>query len=102
MTRDVACRRQRPRQVTQLLRDLGHDAVEVRDVPAASAPDAAIAALARRSDRRVVTHDVRFARACRRDGIPDLWVRMPEATTRDGSARRSRRSRHASMAERSA
>ncbi len=59
-----------PRQVTQLLRDLGHDVVEVREVLAASAPDAAIAAFARQSDRRGVTNDVGFARACRREGIP--------------------------------
>lgn len=68
-----------PRQVTHLLRDLGHDVVEVREVLAPGAPDATIAAFARRSGRRVVTHDVGFARACRRDGIPHLWLRMPEA-----------------------
>lgn len=68
-----------PRQVTLLLRDLGHDVVEVREVLAAGAPDAAIAAFGRQSGRRVVTHDVGFARACRRDGIPHMWLRMPEA-----------------------
>lgn len=68
-----------PRQVTHLLRDLGHDVVEVREVLAPNAPDAAIAAFARQSGRRVVTHDTRFAGACRRDGIRHLWLRMPEA-----------------------
>ena len=72
-----------PRQVTHLLRDLGHDVVEVRDVLAPGAPDAAIAAFARQSGRRVVTHDVGFARACRRDGIPHVWLRTPE--TQDAS-----------------
>lgn len=67
-----------PRQVTVLLRDLGHDVLEVRAVLAANAPDAAIAALARASARRVVTHDIRFARACWRDGLPHLWLRTSE------------------------
>lgn len=67
-----------PRQVTLLFRDLGHDALEVRAVLGARAPDAAIAAFARESGRRVVTHDIRFAGACRRDGIPHLWLRTNE------------------------
>lgn len=67
-----------PRQVTVLLRDLGHDVREVREVLAANASDAAIAALARASGRRVVTHDTRFAGACRRDGIPHVWLRTAE------------------------
>lgn len=67
-----------PRQVTVLLRDLGHDVLEVRAVLAANAPDAAIAAFARASGRRVITHDIRFARACWRDGIPHLWLRTSE------------------------
>lgn len=52
--------------------------VEVREVLTAGAPDDAIAAYARRSARRVVTHDVRFARVCRADAIPHLWLRTPE------------------------
>ena len=67
-----------PRQVTHLLRDLGHDVLEVREVLAPDASDAVIASFARRSGRRVVTHDVRFARACQRDGIAHLWLRTPE------------------------
>ena len=73
-----------PRRVTQLLRDLGHDVVEVRDVLTPSAPDAAIAAFARASGRRVVTHDARFARSCRQDRLPHLWLRTAET----GDARR--------------
>jgi|GEM_PF-6255615 len=67
-----------PRQVTHLFRDLGRDVVEVREVLAPGAPDAAIAAYARETGRRVVTHDVGFARSCRRDGIPHLWLRTAE------------------------
>jgi predicted nuclease of predicted toxin-antitoxin system len=72
-----------PRQVTVLLRDLGHDVLEVRAVLAANAADAAIAALARASGRRVITHDIRFARACWRDAIPHLWLRTAETEDRE-------------------
>lgn len=68
-----------PRQVTHLLRDLGHDVLEVREVLAPDAPDAAIAAFARSSGRRVMTHDRLFARVCQRDGLPHLWLRTREA-----------------------
>ena len=71
-----------PRQVTHLLRDRGHDVVEVREVLAPAAPDAAIAAFARASGRRVITHDVAFARVCRRDGVPHLWLRTAETEDR--------------------
>lgn len=64
-----------PRQVTLLLLDLGHDAPEVRAILGPRAPDAAIA---RESGRRVITHDIRFAGACRRDGVPHLWLRTVE------------------------
>lgn len=66
-----------PRGVTRLLRERGHVAIEVRERLGAEAPDTAIAAFARSEDLRVVTHDVEFARRCRANGVPALWLRTP-------------------------
>jgi predicted nuclease of predicted toxin-antitoxin system len=64
-----------PRGVTHLLRERGHVAIEVRDRLGGEAPDSAIAALARSEGLRIVTHDVEFARRCRANDVPALWLR---------------------------
>lgn len=67
-----------PRSVTDLLRGRGDVALEVRSVLGANAEDTAIAAYARARGLRVVTHDTAFARVCKADGIPHLWLRTSE------------------------
>ncbi|MEI8334731.1 MAG: DUF5615 family PIN-like protein [Chloroflexota bacterium] len=73
-----------PRGVTQLLRQRGHMAVEVREVLGAAASDPVIAAYARRRHLRVVTHDAGFATRCLVDRLPCLWLRTRQ---RDDRAR---------------
>ncbi len=67
-----------PRSVTDLLRGRGDVALEVRSVLGANAEDTAIAAYALVRELRVVTHDTAFARVCKADGIPHLWLRTSE------------------------
>lgn len=72
-----------PRAVTLLLRDLGADVEEVRVILGQTATDDEIAAFARATARCVITHDVRFARASLRSGLPHVWLRLPESQARD-------------------
>jgi predicted nuclease of predicted toxin-antitoxin system len=72
-----------PRAVTLLLRDPGADVEEVRAILGQTATDDEIAAFARATGRRVITPDVRFARAALRSGLPHLWLRLPESQARD-------------------
>jgi predicted nuclease of predicted toxin-antitoxin system len=67
-----------PRGVTHVLRDRGDDAVEVREVLSASAPDADVLAYARATARVLVTHDTALARRARQLRHPCLWLRTPE------------------------
>ena len=67
-----------PRGVTELLLDLGHDAVEVRQALADDAPDSVVAAYAAAEGFVLVTHDRGLARRCLLAGIPHLWLRTPE------------------------
>lgn len=50
-----------PRSAEPMLRDLGHDAVDVRDVGMRSATDDIIAAYAQSDQRALVTRDFDFA-----------------------------------------
>lgn len=72
-----------PRAVTLLLRDLGADVEEVRAILGQSASDDEIAAFARATGRCVITHDVKFAQASLRSGLPHVWLRLPESQARD-------------------
>ncbi len=67
-----------PRSVTLLLRDSGHDAVEVRQVLALDALDQEVAAYARAAGRIVLTHDRGLARRCLALGLVHLWMRTRE------------------------
>jgi predicted nuclease of predicted toxin-antitoxin system len=67
-----------PRGVTHLLRDLGDDVVEVREVLAANAPDADVLAYARATGSVLVTHDSALARRARAIGHPCVWLRTRE------------------------
>lgn len=67
-----------PRGLTHLLRDRGEDAVEVRDVLAANAPDADVLAYARATARVLVTHDAALARRARAVRHPFVWLRTRE------------------------
>jgi hypothetical protein len=49
-----------PRQTVERLAALGHDAVDVRQILPASAPDSEVAELARREGRTIVTRDIGF------------------------------------------
>ena len=77
-----------PRSVTDLLRGRGDVALEVRSVLGADAEDSAIAAYALARGLRVVTHDAAFARACKADRIPHLWLRTSEHEDRSRLAAR--------------
>ena len=72
-----------PRAVTVLLRDLGADVIEVRAVLGQAATDDELAAFARATGRYVITHDVRFAQASLRAGLPHVWLRSPESRDRE-------------------
>lgn len=72
-----------PRSVTVLLRDRGHEAVEVREVLSHDAPDAAVVACAHAQDLGVITHDRGCAARARRAGVVHLWLRTPEQRDRD-------------------
>ena len=50
-----------PRSAAALLRQMGHDAVDVRDIGMRSATDDVIAAHARRNQQALVTRDFDFA-----------------------------------------
>lgn len=67
-----------PRGVTHFLRDRGEDAVEVREVLAANAPDADVLAYARATASVLVTHDSALARRARAIGHPCVWLRTRE------------------------
>jgi len=67
-----------PRGVTWLLLDRGDEAVEVREVLAHDAPDAAVAAYAAAENFVLVTHDRALARRCLGNAMPHLWLRTPE------------------------
>jgi predicted nuclease of predicted toxin-antitoxin system len=71
-----------PRAVTRMLRDRGHDAVEVREVLGAAALDLDIRAYAAAQKRIVVTHDRGMARRCRTAAEPHVWLRCPEPDDR--------------------
>lgn len=72
-----------PRGVTRLLRDSGHDAIEVRAVLGEDAADDVVAAYARAQGLVVVTHDRGLARRALRLGVPHLWLRTREPQDRD-------------------
>jgi predicted nuclease of predicted toxin-antitoxin system len=67
-----------PRGVTRFLRELGHEATEVRQVLAHDAPDSVVAAYAAAEGFVVVTHDRGLAKRCLLAGIPHLWLRTRE------------------------
>lgn len=71
-----------PRSVTLLLRDAGHEAVEVREALSEGAPDADIDAYARSQGMTIVTHDRGLARRAARMGTPHLWLRTAEPSDR--------------------
>ena len=48
----------------------------------ANAEDTAIAAYARARGLRIVTHDTAFARVCKADDVPHLWLRTSEHNDR--------------------
>lgn len=48
-----------------------------------AATDDEIAAFARATGRYVITHDVRFAQASLRAGLPHVWLRSPESRDRE-------------------
>lgn len=72
-----------PRSVTRLLRDAGHDAIEVRAVLGQDAADDVVAAYALARELIVVTHDRGLARRALRLGVPHLWLRTRESQDRD-------------------
>ena len=47
--------------VTDALRELGHDAIHVRDIGLAAAPDLSIVAVAAAEERTIITVDLDFA-----------------------------------------
>ena len=51
-----------------------------------AATDDEIAAFARATGRYVITHDLRFARASLRAGLPHVWLRSPESHDREAVA----------------
>jgi len=71
-----------PRAVTRLLRDRGHDAVEVREILGSAALDADIRAYAVAEGRILLTHDRGLARRCRQWGEAHVWLRCPEPDDR--------------------
>jgi predicted nuclease of predicted toxin-antitoxin system len=72
-----------PRGVTELLLDLGHEAVEVRQALADNAADSVVAAYAAAEGLVVVTHDRGLARRCLLAGTPHLWFRTREPQDRE-------------------
>ena len=72
-----------PRSVTVLLRDRGHEAVEVREALSHDAPDAAVVAYAHAQDLGLITHDRGCANRARRAGVVHVWLRTPEQRDRD-------------------
>lgn len=71
-----------PRAVMWLLRDRGHDAVEVRVVLGPAALDLDIRAYAVAQQRILVTHDRGMAKRCRSAAEPHVWLRCPEPNDR--------------------
>jgi predicted nuclease of predicted toxin-antitoxin system len=72
-----------PRSVTLLLRDAGHEAVEVRAVLGPQAEDSAVAAYAAARQLVLVTHDRGLARRAKDSGLKHIWLRTPEPDDRD-------------------
>jgi predicted nuclease of predicted toxin-antitoxin system len=73
-----------PRSATGLLRQMGHDAIDVRDIGMRSATDDVIAAHARRNQQVLVTRDLDFAdiRNYPPTDYPGIVVlRLPDDTT---------------------
>lgn len=73
-----------PRGLTHLLRDRGEEAVEVREVLAANAPDADVLAYARATARVLVTHDAALARRARAVRHACVWLRTREVDDVEG------------------
>lgn len=69
--------------MTILLRDLGFEVVEVREVMSQEAPDEAVAAYGAAQRMIVVTHDPGCARKAKEAGALCLWLRTREIQDRD-------------------
>ena len=55
----------------------------MRAILGQGAGDDEISAYATATGRRVITHDLRFARSCLRAGLPHVWLRIRETGDRD-------------------
>lgn len=71
-----------PRSLTQLLRDLGHEAIHVVEAGLRGAPDEALGRLAAEQNRVLVTRDLGFPLPKLRPPPPGvILVRVPDAFT---------------------